>query len=67
MDLSFANQALAAKFLVENKGKLKNQVYVLTQEIDDEIARLKLGALGVRIDALTTGQKKYLSSWDEGT
>lgn len=67
MSLSFANQALAAKFLVENKGKLKNQVYVLPKEMDDEIARLKLKALGVSIDQLTPEQKKYLSSWQEGT
>lgn len=67
MDLSFANQVLAAKFLVENKGQLKNQVYVLPKETDDEIARLKLKALGVSIDQLTPEQKKYLSSWQEGT
>lgn len=67
MDLSFANQAMAAEYLVENKGKLKNQVYVLSQEIDNEIARLKLKAMGISIDQLTAEQKKYLSSWQEGT
>lgn len=67
MDMSFANQALAAKWLVENKGKLKNKVYVLPKKIDDSIAYLKLKAIGVSIDRLTEEQKKYLSTWQEGT
>lgn len=67
MDMSFANQALAAKWLVENKGKLKNKVYVLPKKIDDSIAHLKLKAMGIFIDRLTKEQKKYLSSWQEGT
>ena len=67
MDLSFANQAMAAKYLVENKRKLRSRVYILPQEIDNEIARLKLTALDVSIDQLTVEQKKYLSSWQEGT
>ncbi len=67
MDMSFANQALAAEWFVKNKGKLKNKVYVLPKKMDKEIARLKLKAMGVTIDRLTTEQKKYLSSWHEGT
>lgn len=67
MDLSFANQALAAEYLVKNKGKLGLKVYTLPSEIDSEIASLKLGAMGVKVDRLTLEQKKYLSSWQEGT
>ena len=67
MDMSFANQAFAAKYLVDNKGKLKNIVYTLPKDLDEEISRLKLSAMGVKIDTLTAEQKKYLSSWQEGT
>src|SRR3989338_10145604 len=67
MDMSFANQASAAKFLVDNKGKLKVDVYTIPKEMDDEIARLKLESLGIKIDRLTEEQKRYLSSWNEGT
>lgn len=67
MDMSFANQALAAEYLVTQKGKLKNEVYTIPSEMDKEIARLKLETLGVEIDTLTPEQKKYLSSWQEGT
>lgn len=67
MDMSFANQALAAEFFVKNKGKLKAQVYRISPEMDSEIARLKLVALGVEFDVLTEEQKKYLASWKEGT
>ncbi|MBI2074513.1 MAG: adenosylhomocysteinase [Candidatus Levybacteria bacterium] len=67
MDMSFANQALAAEWLVKNKGKLKNKVYVLPKKLDQTIAMLKLKAMGVSIDRLTGEQKKYLSSWQEGT
>ena len=67
MDMSFANQALAAEYLVRNKGKLGRKVYGVPPEIDQEIARLKLESLGVRIDSLTPLQKKYLSSWEMGT
>lgn len=67
MDMSFANQALAAEFLVKNKGKLQNKVYRLPQELDISVASLKLQALGVTIDKLTSEQKKYLTSWQEGT
>jgi adenosylhomocysteinase len=67
MDMSFANQALAAEYMVKNATELKNQVYVVPEEIDREIARLKLESMGVNIDALTDEQRKYLASWDQGT
>lgn len=67
MDMSFANQALSAEYLVKSRGKLANQVYPVPAEIDHEIARLKLATMGVRIDALTAEQKTYLESWEEGT
>ncbi|HYY52231.1 MAG TPA: adenosylhomocysteinase, partial [Myxococcales bacterium] len=67
MDMSFANQALSAEYVVKNGKKLKNQVYPVPDEIDREIARLKLKAMGVRIDKLTDKQEKYLASWEEGT
>lgn len=67
MDMSFANQALGAEFIVKNAGKLERKVHVLPKEIDDEIARIKLKSLGVEIDTLTPEQIKYLSSWESGT
>jgi len=67
MDMSFANQALGVEFLVRNREKMENVVYPIPEEIDREIARLKLAAIGVRIDRLTPEQKKYLASWDMGT
>ena len=67
MDMSFANQALAAEFLVKNKGKLKTDVYTVPKEMDDMIAKLKLESLGIAIDTLTEEQKIYLASWNEGT
>lgn len=67
MDMSFANQALAAEWFLKNKGKLEPEVYVLPEEMDKEIARLKLKSLGVEIDKLTPEQEKYLGSWQEGT
>jgi len=67
MDMSFANQALAAEYLVKNKGKLENKVYRLPEKLDKEVARLKLKAMGWGLDQLTPEQKKYLSSWQEGT
>jgi len=67
MDMSFANQALSLEYLVLNADKLENKVYGVPPEIDKEIARLKLGAMGVRIDALTKEQEKYLNSWKFGT
>jgi adenosylhomocysteinase len=67
MDMSFANQALAAEFFVKNKGKLANKVHVLPKKLDQEVAKIKLEAMGITIDRLSAEQKKYLSSWDEGT
>jgi len=67
MDMSFANQALAAEFLVKSKGKLANGVHALSKELDREIAALKLKAMGVGIDVLTAEQEHYLKSWQEGT
>ncbi len=67
MDMSFANQALAAEYMVKNAGKLEKKVYSVPAEIDAEIARLKLEAMGVVIDNLTPEQEKYLNSWEEGT
>lgn len=67
MDMSFANQALAAEYLVKNKGKLKAGVHTLPKELDWMIAQLKLQSLGITIDQLSSEQKKYLSSWQEGT
>ena len=67
MDMSFAGQAKAAEYLARNHRKLKRQVYALPEEIDQEIANLKLQAIGIKIDELTAQQKKYLSSWEIGT
>jgi adenosylhomocysteinase len=67
MDMSFANQALAAEFMVKNRGKLGKKVHGVPADIDQEIARLKLDSMGVKIDTLTPLQKKYLSSWEMGT
>jgi adenosylhomocysteinase len=67
MDMSFANQALGAEYMIKNCKKLDRQVYVVPKEIDREIARLKLKSLGVKIDTLTAEQVKYLASWEMGT
>lgn len=67
MDMSFANQALSVEFLVENHGKLQPGVHTLPEEVDAEIARLKLRALGVEIDNLSAEQVEYLASWEMGT
>ena len=67
MDMSFANQALAAEYMVKQRKELENKVYVVPEEIDREIARLKLQSMGVDIDVLTAEQQKYLASWDQGT
>jgi adenosylhomocysteinase len=67
MDMSFANQALSAEWVIQNAASLERTVYVVPKEIDDEIARLKLATMGVDIDQLTEEQAKYLASWDEGT
>lgn len=67
MSLSFCGQALACKYLVEHKGWMKPEVITLPPEIDDDISKLQLTAMGLRIDTLTEEQKKYLASWKEGT
>jgi adenosylhomocysteinase len=67
MDMSFANQALSVEYLIKKKGELKPGVHLLPQEVDMEIASLKLRALGLRIDQLTAEQTEYLSSWETGT
>jgi adenosylhomocysteinase len=67
MDMSFANQALSAEYLINHGDKLENKVYNVPEKIDSEIARLKLKSLGVSIDRLTAEQKEYLASWELGT
>ncbi len=67
MDMSFANQALAAEYMVKNASKLEKKVYSVPADIDAEIARIKLDAMGIHIDTLTDQQVKYLNSWQEGT
>jgi adenosylhomocysteinase len=67
MDMSFANQALAAEYVVTNAASLERRVYPVPNEIDSEIARLKLATMGIEIDTLSEEQAKYLASWDEGT
>ncbi|MCB9451928.1 MAG: adenosylhomocysteinase [Anaerolineaceae bacterium] len=67
MDMSFANQALGAEFMLNNAKSLSPQVYTIPADVDMEIARLKLEAMGVRIDKLTEQQEHYLSQWEEGT
>jgi adenosylhomocysteinase len=67
MDMSFANQALSAEYMAKNADKLEKKVYSVPVDIDNEIARLKLEAMGTKIDILTAEQTHYLSSWEEGT
>ena len=67
MDMSFANQALGSVYMLRNADQLEKKVYVIPEEIDREIARLKMEAMGVQIDTLTEEQEQYLSSWEEGT
>lgn len=67
MDMSFANQALGAEYMMKNAATLEKQVYTIPADVDREIARLKLQAMGVTIDTLTAEQDKYLNSWEEGT
>jgi adenosylhomocysteinase len=67
MDMSFANQALSAEYLVKRHGELSPEVYAVPLEIDEEIGRLKLLSMNVRIDKLTEEQSRYLSSWEAGT
>jgi len=67
MDMSFANQSLAAEYLMKHHKELKPQVYVVPEHLDREIARLKLESMGHRLDKLTAEQEQYLASWQEGT
>ncbi len=67
MDMSFANQALGAEYMLKNADKLKPDVHTIPVDVDREIARLKLEAMGVKVDTLTKEQDKYLNSWEEGT
>jgi adenosylhomocysteinase len=67
MDMSFANQALAAEYAIANAATLERKVYPVPDEIDREIARLKLDTMGIEIDELTDEQARYLASWNEGT
>jgi len=67
MDMSFANQALCLEYIVKNGGKLEPKVYPVPEEIDKQVARLKLTSMGISIDTLTPEQEKYLTSWQEGT
>jgi adenosylhomocysteinase len=67
MDMSFANQALCMEYMVKNRGNLEIKVHPVPEEIDKEVARLKLQAMDIEIDSLTPEQKEYLASWEEGT
>ena len=67
MDMSFANQALAAEYMVKNAATLEKRVYDVPADIDAEIARLKLASMGTEIDTLTPEQVEYLGSWNMGT
>jgi adenosylhomocysteinase len=67
MDMSFANQALSAVYMIENAANLENTVYSVPEDVDKEIARIKLQEMGINIDTLTAEQEHYLNSWEEGT
>jgi adenosylhomocysteinase len=67
MDMSFANQALSAEWIVQRRGTLEAGVHPVPVEIDAEVARLKLQAMGIEIDELTSEQREYLGSWEQGT
>ena len=67
MDMSFANQAVAAEYILKNKGKLENRVYKVPEDLDKRIAEVKLHTLGIKIDKLTAEQAAYISSWQHGT
>ncbi|MCK5420756.1 MAG: adenosylhomocysteinase, partial [Deltaproteobacteria bacterium] len=66
-DMSFANQALAAEYLLKKGKQLNKEVYAVPARIDEMISRLKLKSMGIKIDTLTKEQKEYLSSWEAGT
>jgi adenosylhomocysteinase len=67
MDMSFATQALATEYCIKNQGKLKPAVYTVPKEVEEYVAREKLASMGITIDELTVSQKKYMSSWEQGT
>jgi adenosylhomocysteinase len=67
MDMSFANQALSAEFLVKNRGTLTPGLHLLPEEVDMEIAGLKLEAMGIKLDKLTPEMLEYMNSWEIGT
>jgi adenosylhomocysteinase len=67
MDMSFANQALCLEYIVKNRERLEPKVYSVPEEVDKQVARLKLHSMGIEIDILTPEQEKYLTSWEEGT
>jgi adenosylhomocysteinase len=67
MDMSFANQALCLEYMVKNRGSLEVKVHPVPEDIDKQVARLKLQSMGITIDSLTPEQKKYLTSWEQGT
>jgi adenosylhomocysteinase len=67
MDMSFANQALAAEYMLQNAKTLERKVYSVPENIDRHIAKLKLESMGIQVDKLTPEQEQYLASWDEGT
>jgi adenosylhomocysteinase len=67
MDMSFANQALSVEYLIKNQGKLEPNIHLLPEEIDEEIAKLKLAAMGVQIDQLSPEMVEYMNSWQTGT
>lgn len=67
MDMSFATQALATEYCIQNKGKLGNKVHAVPNEVELYVARHKLDSMGIRIDELTTEQKRYMSGWEQGT
>ena len=67
MDMSFANQALSAEYMMKNHSKLEHRVYSVPEDLDKQVARMKLESMGVKIDRLTPEQEHYLSSWSEGT
>jgi adenosylhomocysteinase len=67
MDMSFANQALAAEYMIKNYSRLERKVYSVPEELDKKVAQMKLESMGIKIDRLTPEQERYLSSWNEGT
>jgi adenosylhomocysteinase len=67
MDMSFANQALSVEWLTANAAALEKRVYPVPEDLDREVARLKLETMGIRIDDLTAEQRAYLEEWEEGT